>query len=255
MSQKISELTTSILGDSDLIPISRSGSNFNLNIKNVLSSYTDGKYPPKMLFCVIQPDSAGTWGLIDDSTHDPFPGIPIISQSSSQVTITYPSVFTKIYSAFATIDEGLTKGGIVCGPSVGLSFASISFQKVQPMGGRITWSSGTTFIWSAGGGNTTLSWSAGTLTVTLPHPAAGAIGVSRMATGYEPRISSAPNGSGALQIQFFNAAGSQVMTPDAQCTCCINISADTSAGIYINPSSITSVKYPSCNTWFALFGE
>lgn len=213
------------------------------------------KVPPKMLLCVIQPDASGVWTLIDDSTHDPFGGVPVITQTSGQVTVTYPTVFTKIYSAYVTVDESLAKGGFNVGPSVGLSSMGIQFQRSLPMGGLLAWSSGTTFAWSSGGGDTTLSWASNELTITCPHPVGGGIGVSRFDGCHEPRVSSAPNGGTQVKIKFFDSLGVQVTVLDALCKCCVIIGPDAADNIWINPTGITSAKYSSANVWVAVFGE
>lgn len=213
-----------------------------------------GAVPRKLLLCIVQPNAAGTWELLDDSTHAPFGGTPVITQTGSAIVVTYPSAFTKIYGAFAVCDESLAKGGFTTGPSVGLSSMSIQLNRALPTGGLVAWTSGTTFAFSSGGGDCTLSWGSGELTITSPHPIGGSIGLGRWDTGYEPRVSSAPNGSTQFKLKFYDAAGVQVTTPDANCKCTFIAGMDAANDIWINPTGVTSTKYPSSNIWVAVWG-
>lgn len=211
---------------------------------------------PKTFGCVIRPDASGNWTVINDAGHAPFPSAPTFSQSGSAVTITMPISFTKLHTAYAAPDEALALAGFTCGPSVSGTQMIIQFRRAMPMGGMAKWSTGTTFVWDAGGGDITLSWGSNALQLVLPHPQSGTVALTRIAGGYEPRLwTTSLQGTALFGIQFYDSAGNLVTTPDANCKVAILAGSSTVDNIWENPVNITSTKYPSSNVWIFCAGE
>lgn len=81
----------------------------------------------RIIACVARFDGSN-WNLINDEGHTPINVIGISGTSTDEFTITFPA-YSKVNSLVATPDETLAAGGIKCGASVGLDYATIRLRQ------------------------------------------------------------------------------------------------------------------------------
>lgn len=81
----------------------------------------------RIIACVARFDGT-QWNLINDEGHIPLNVTGISGTSTDEFTITFPA-YSKVNSLVATPDETLAAGGIKCGASVGLDYATIRLRQ------------------------------------------------------------------------------------------------------------------------------
>ena len=81
----------------------------------------------RIIACVARFDGT-QWNLINDEGHVPLNVTGISGTSTDEFTITFPT-YSKVNSLVATPDETLAAGGIKCGASVGLDYATIRLRQ------------------------------------------------------------------------------------------------------------------------------
>lgn len=81
----------------------------------------------RIIACVARFDGSN-WNLINDEGHTPINVTGISGTSTDEFTITFPA-YSKVNSLVATPDETLAAGGIKCGASVGLDYATIRLRQ------------------------------------------------------------------------------------------------------------------------------
>lgn len=81
----------------------------------------------RIIACVARFDGT-KWTLINDEGHIPLNVTGISGTSTDEFTITFPA-YSKVNSLVATPDETLAAGGIKCGASVGLDYATIRLRQ------------------------------------------------------------------------------------------------------------------------------
>lgn len=81
----------------------------------------------RIIACVARFDGT-QWNLINDEGHVPINVTGISGTSTDEFTITFPA-YSKVNSLVATPDETLAAGGIKCGASVGLDYATIRLRQ------------------------------------------------------------------------------------------------------------------------------
>lgn len=81
----------------------------------------------RIIACVARFDGT-QWNLINDGGHIPINVTGISGTSTDEFTITFPA-YSKVNSLVVTPDETLAAGGIKCGASVGLDYATIRLRQ------------------------------------------------------------------------------------------------------------------------------
>ena len=81
----------------------------------------------RIIACVARFDGT-QWNLINDEGHTPLNVTGISGTTEDEFTITFPA-YSKVNSLVATPDETLAAGGIKCGASVGLDYATIRLRQ------------------------------------------------------------------------------------------------------------------------------
>lgn len=201
---------------------------------------------------VLRNTGAG-WNWISDAGHEPI-GIDSVSSNSSAITVNYGTLgASKVGSFIVVPDEKLSEQGFQAGASVGTTSTDIYLSRSIPSySDYVAYSSGA-FV--SANGVFTCTWDAtgGYLQVSHPTIIGSALNVSLTgrpgtALNYTPVVAGdLTTGSTFIAIEFRNAAGAKVTTPDTNMRVFV-----THGGGFIpsvDPSTVNTTTYPNSNLW------
>lgn len=201
---------------------------------------------------VIRNTGAG-WDVINDAGHEPI-NIDNVVSDGDKITINYGTLgASKVGTFIVTPDEKLNEQGFQVGASVGPTSTSIYLSRSIPSySDYVAYTSGA-FV--SANGVFTCTWNAtdGYLQVTHPTIIGSALNVSLAgrpgtALNYTPVVAGdLTTGSTFIAIEFRDATGNQVMTPDTN----MRVFVTHGGGFVssVDPSTINTTTYPNSNLW------
>lgn len=193
------------------------------------------------------------WNWISDAGHEPI-GIDSVTSDTASITVNYGTLgASKVGSFIVVPDEKLSEQGFQAGASVGTTSTDIYLSRSIPSySDYVAYTSGA-FVSS--NGVFTCTWNAtdGYLQVTHPTIIGTALNVSLVgrpgtALNYTPVVAGdLTTGSTFIAIEFRDAAGAQVMTPDTN----MRVFVTHGGGFVpsVDPSTVNTTTYPNSNLW------
>jgi hypothetical protein len=201
-----------------------------------------GKY--KFISCALR-NTDGTWSTISDSAHNSM-GVLSVAADTSKIRINYDFTATKIHTLVCTPDESFAQRGITFGASVGTTYSDIyAGTPGRDIGGQIYYDGSAWQIFNGAIGISEVSFANGYLTITHDSCTDYLMQATPRDGGYTVKIGS--YSATTTKIYFYNAAGTQITTPDTSMK--FMFSKRGPAWKTIDPLTLTEVNYPASNIW------
>lgn len=194
------------------------------------------------------------WNWISDAGHEPI-GIDSVTSDGSAITVNYGSFgASKVGSFIVVPDETLSGQGFQAGASVAADKSLIYLSRSIP-----SYSDYVAYVgaggWVSSNGVFTCTWDAVNGVLQVSHPTIVGTSLNVSLTGrpgtaldYSPRVAGdLTTGSTFIGIEFRDAAGAQVMTPDTNMRVFVTHGGGFVANV--DPSTVDTATYPNSNLW------